>query len=49
VYLIDRYNSYIGKMDDDGDFIALGRKGGTSAFGKRVGRNLVIVLESPYE
>lgn len=49
VFISNPRNTYIGEIDDDGDFIALGRRGGTSAFGTRVGRNAVIVLESPVE
>ena len=49
VFISSPRHSYIGEMDEDGDFVALGRRGGETCFGKRVGRNAVIVLRTPVD
>jgi len=49
VFISSPKHSYIGEMDEDGDFVALGRRGGETCFGKRVGRNAVIVLRTPVD
>ena len=49
VFISNPRHSYIGEMDEDGDFVALGRRGGETCFGKRVGRSAVIVLRTPVD
>lgn len=47
VLIVDGTNVYFGKMDEDGDFIALGRQGGASVWGKQEGHDQIIVLKQP--
>lgn len=44
VFIHDTNRTYIGQMDEDGDFIALGGHG--SAFGSRINKNCFIVLRT---
>lgn len=44
VFIHDTRRTYIGEMDEDGDFIALGGHG--SAFGSRINKNCFIVLRT---
>ncbi|NCW27764.1 MAG: hypothetical protein EBV83_05635 [Verrucomicrobia bacterium] len=46
VYVSSGGNTYLGRADENGDFIVLGRKPNTSAFGQIFGNGNVIILYS---
>jgi len=49
VYVSSGGNTYLGRADENGDFIVLGRKPNTSAFGQIFNNGNVIILYSPLE
>jgi len=50
VYVSSGGNTYLGRANESGDFIVLGRKPNTSAFGQIFGNgNVIILYSSPNE
>jgi len=50
VYVSSGGNTYLGRADESGDFIVLGRKPNTSAFGQIFNNgNVIILYSSPDE
>ena len=50
VYVSSWSNTYLGRADENGDFIVLGRKPNTSAFGQIFNNgNVIILYSSPDE
>jgi hypothetical protein len=47
VLIVSRNNVYIGDVDQNGYFNALGARAGTSAWGSQTGKGQVIVLRTP--
>ena len=49
VYVSSGGNTYLGRADENGDFIVLGRQPNTSAFGQIFNNGNVIILYRPLE
>jgi len=47
ILIVSKNNVYIGDVDSDGEFNALGARAGTSVWGSRSGDSQVIVMRTP--
>ena len=47
VFIVSRGDVYIGDIDENGYFNALGAKAGTSVWGSQTGKSQVILLRTP--
>ena len=49
VLIVSQGNVYIGDVDENGNFNALGTQAGTSVWGSQTGQSQVILLRTPVE
>jgi len=49
ILIVSRNNVFIGDVDSDGEFNALGARAGTSVWGSRTGDSQVIVMRTPVD
>ena len=49
VFIVSQGNVYIGNVDENGYFNALGTQAGTSVWGSQTGQSQVILLRSPVD
>jgi hypothetical protein len=49
VLIVSQGNVYIGDVDENGNFNALGTQAGTSVWGSQTGQSQVILLRTPVD
>jgi hypothetical protein len=49
ILIVSQSNVYIGDVDENGSFYALGTQAGTSAWGSQTGQSQVILLRTPVD
>jgi len=49
VLIVSQGNVYIGDVDENGNFNALGTQAGTSVWGSQTGQSQVILLRTPFD
>jgi hypothetical protein len=49
IFIVSRGNVYIGDVDENGNFNALGTQAGTSVWGSQTGQSQIILLRTPVD